>query len=112
MVKSGARRTRITVDTSPELWRRVKVAAADRDKSVRDFVVDALEMAVSEPESARWPAIPGVWRFELTEKTIEDMDQLREKIMHGRVFTADSAEIIARAREERSAELERIRRGS
>ncbi len=45
------RRTHLIIDISPELRRRIKIAAAERDLSVREYVEQILESAVA-PASA------------------------------------------------------------
>lgn len=47
---SDRRRARLSIDVEPELQRRIKVAAAARDISVRDYVADILERALAEEE--------------------------------------------------------------
>lgn len=42
MVSSGAKRPRITVDVTPELRKRLRVAAARRDVTVGQYVAEAL----------------------------------------------------------------------
>ncbi|MBI4509202.1 MAG: toxin-antitoxin system HicB family antitoxin [Deltaproteobacteria bacterium] len=41
--KTKARKKRLLLDISPELHREVKVRAAQKDMSIREFVVQALE---------------------------------------------------------------------
>ena len=38
-----AKRPRLTLDVTPELRRRIRIAAAEEDLSVRDYVVGILE---------------------------------------------------------------------
>ncbi len=48
MAVPNERRARLTIDVSPELRRQIKVAAAIRDLSVREFVEAALLRALTE----------------------------------------------------------------
>lgn len=102
MARQSTKRTRLVVDVSPELRRRIKVAAAERDITIRQYVVDALESAVApdaRPQSLRGRPV--------TKETIEYFRQMRGEMMQGRVFTDDSADLINHARDERTAEIER-----
>jgi predicted transcriptional regulator len=44
----GAKRTRLTVDIPPELKRRLRLVAAERDISVREYVVETIEQQLAE----------------------------------------------------------------
>ncbi len=99
--RSGARRTRLTVDVTPELRRRIKIAAAKREASVRDYVVGILEEAVpKEVEERRAKGTP------VTAELVERLRKTREAVMQGRTFPDDSADLLREAREERDAELD------
>jgi hypothetical protein len=95
------KRTRLVVDVTPELRRRIRVAAAERDESVRDYVVGILERTVPRKEEN-----DGAEGTPVTTEMIERLRRTRESIMRGRVFTDDSTDLINAAREERTAELE------
>jgi hypothetical protein len=98
----AGKRSRL-IDVSPELRRRIRVAAAQRDLSVRDYIEGILEEAVprevSEPQRARRP---------VTRETIERLMRTHEEVMHGRRFTVDSAELLNEVREERSRYLDEL----
>lgn len=42
-MESSAKRPRLSIDVSPEVRRRVRLAAAKRDLSVRQYVLETLE---------------------------------------------------------------------
>jgi uncharacterized protein (DUF1778 family) len=42
-MQSAAKRPRISIDVSPDVRRRLRLAAAKRDLTVRQYVLDALE---------------------------------------------------------------------
>jgi hypothetical protein len=53
----ASRRARLTIDVEPELRRQIKVAAAQRDQTVREYVITTLRRALdAEPadDTARW----------------------------------------------------------
>lgn len=98
----GKKRTRIMVDVTPDLRRRVKIAAAEQDVSVRDYVVQILEQALADGRSPRTDRGNPV-----TAEAVERLAATRDLILQGRTFTDDSADLIRQAREERDAELDR-----
>ena len=99
------KRSRITIDISPELRRRIKMAALQNDLSISEYLSSILEQAV--PEETSMTEQPGQ---PVTRKTLEHVLQVRNEIMEhtkGRIFE-DSTEIIHQMREERSQELEQL----
>ena len=94
-------RTRITIDVSPELRTRIKVAAAENGVSISEYLGHILEESVPIKNSGRTRGHP------VTREAIERLRQIREAIMqdrNGKPFE-DSTEIIRQMREERSREL-------
>jgi hypothetical protein len=99
------KRSRITIDISPELRRRIKVAASQRDLSISEYLGGILEENVPEEMSIKQQQ-----RKPLTRETLEHVYQVREEIMehtNQRIFE-DSTEIIRQMREERSQELDQL----
>ena len=47
-MESSAKRPRISIDVVPEVRRRLRLAAAKRDLTVRQYVLDAIEERVRE----------------------------------------------------------------
>lgn len=47
-----SRRVRLSVEVDPELHRRVKIAATERDMTIKEYVIGILE-GVAEEEEAR-----------------------------------------------------------
>ncbi len=93
-------RTRLIIDVRPELRRRIKLAAAAGDVSVREYVVSILEQVVpSEAAASGDPGRP------ITAETVRRLSETRAAVMRGRVFTDDSADLIREMREERSEAL-------
>lgn len=104
MERRPAKRTRLVIDISPELRRRIKLAAAHKDQSVRQYVEDVLDKAVPteklplrelRPISAEW---------------VEQLRRLQEQITqtHPGVVFEDSVELIREMREERTRHLESL----
>ena len=98
------KRTRITIDISPELRRRIKIAASQRDVSISEYLGQILEKNVPEEASIRQLGRP------VTQESLERLRRVREQILHdrqGKLFE-DSTEMIRKMREERSQELEQL----
>src|SRR5437868_15538301 len=70
------KRSRITIDISPELRRRIKVAASQRDLSISEYLGSILEENVPEEMSIKQQQ-----RKSLTRETLEHVYQVREEIM-------------------------------
>jgi len=98
-------RPRLMIDISPELRRRIKIAAAQKDVSIREYVENILEQAVpSETALAQKQQRRG-----LNAATIEDLFKTSDEIMRahpGQIF--DSTETLHQLREERLKELEQL----
>ncbi len=98
------KRSRITIDISPELRRRIKVAASRNDLSISEYVGRILEESVPDEASMRQTGRP------VTQETLGRLRRIREKILQdrqGKLFE-DSTEMIRKMREERSQELEQL----
>jgi uncharacterized protein (DUF1778 family) len=103
--KHNMKRSRITIDVSPELRRRIKKAASEQDVSISKFLERILEEAVPEEAS--------LLQFEkkpLTHEKLERVLKVREEIIaHTGGYTfEDSTEVVRQMREERSRELEQL----
>ena len=103
------KRSRITIDISPELRRRIKVAASQRDLSISEFVGSILEEHVPEEMNLVEQDVHPV-----PSDILDDVDQIRERIIReskGHIFE-DSAEVLRQQREERTQYLEELREQS
>ena len=103
--RQGSRRTRLMVDISPELRRRIKIAAARQDLSMKDYVERILEQAV--PAEAATAGLP---RRPVTREAFEELMALRDALSRahpGETF-GDSAEEIRKMRQERSEYLDQL----
>lgn len=100
---NSKKRTRITIDISPYLRKRIKIAAAESDLSIGEFLSNILEEAIPDKtQTHRQQGHP------VTREAIERLRQLRKQIMEdrqGRPFEESSTEMLERAREERTREL-------
>ena len=92
------KRPRLMIDISPELRRRIKVAAAQKDLSVNEYVGRILEEVI--PRETNF--LENRERGRLNSAAIEDLLKTREEVMRahpGEVF--DSVETLHQIREER-----------
>ena len=58
---SNRARVRLSIEVEPELRRRIKVVAARKDVTVRDFIQRALERALEEDEKGQIENERGAW---------------------------------------------------
>ncbi len=100
------KRSRITIDISPELRRRIKVAASRNDLSISEYLGNILEENIPEEmnlvEQDAHPVPPDI---------LEEMDRIRERVIReskGHIFE-DSTEVLRQQREERTQYLEELR---
>jgi hypothetical protein len=94
------KRTRLMIDISPELRRRIKIAAAQKDLSIREYVEDILDQTVPPEDTQTQKRQP----HPVSRKSLQRLLQTREQIIQdrqGQPFT-DSTELIRQMREERS----------
>ena len=101
--KNAKKRTRIAIDVSPEMRRRIKMAALENDLSIGEYLGRILEEHV--PEEAPAKRIQG---HPVTREAIEQLRQLREGIMQdrqGKPFSEDSTQMLRQEREERTRQL-------
>ena len=100
------KRSRITIDISPELRRRIKVAASQRDLSISEYLGHILEENVPDEinlvEQDTHPVPSDI---------LEEVDRIHERVLReskGHIFE-DSAEVLRQQREERTQYLEELR---
>jgi predicted DNA binding CopG/RHH family protein len=99
------KRTRITIDISPELRRRIKIAASQNDLSISEYLGRILEQSV--------PLEVGFTQQEehpVTSEFLEQVHRVRQRIIKeskGQLFE-DSAELIRQQREDRTKYLEEL----
>ncbi len=101
--KNAARkRSRITIDVTPSLRRRIRLAALQKDLSISEYVGQILEDEVPEEENP-----PQRQGRPITREAIERLRRVREEIIQergGKLFE-DSAALIDEMRDERTREL-------
>lgn len=90
---SESRRVRLIVDISPDLRKRIKIAAIERDVPINSFVTEILEALV-----------PG-GGTPMTKADLERFQRTRRSIMAGRQFADDSADILFEQRRLRTEEI-------
>ncbi len=100
-------RTRITIDISPELRQRIKIAALHKNLSISEYLSNILEQSVPDEitvaEQARHPVPSDI---------LDEVYRIREQVLReskGHIFE-DSTEAIRRMREERTEYIEQLRK--
>src|SRR5712692_4551691 len=93
-----ASRPRLTVDISPTLKRRIKVAAAAQDMPVSAYIARVLEQAVPAADTVA-KASDGAISSEMLRRAVALRAEQKAP------FPEDSADLIREAREQRHAEL-------
>jgi hypothetical protein len=96
--KSLGPRPRLTVDISPALKRRIKVAAAAQEVPVSAFITKLLEQAVPAAETTT-KSSGSVVTSQMTKRA------KRLRAEQTAPFIDDSADLIREARKQRHAEL-------
>lgn len=104
-MEQGGQRARLTLDITPEMRRRIRLAAAQRDLTIREYVERILDEAL--PPLRELEALEAVGRplEPISRAALDQLLATREQIMRGRRFTDDSTELLNEAREERTADL-------
>ena len=106
---STMKRSRITIDISPELRRRIKVAASRNDQSISEYLGRILEENVPEEMD-----LVEQYVHPVPSNILEEVDRIRERIIReskGHIFE-DSTEVLRQQREERTQYLEDLREQS
>jgi hypothetical protein len=97
-IKQPTSRPRLTVDISPTLKRRIKVAAAAQDMPVSAYIARMLEQAVPAADTVA-KASDGTISSEMMRRAAALRAEQKTP------FPEDSADLIREAREQRHAEL-------
>ena len=92
-----AKKKRLTLDLDPPLQRRLKVVAALKGISMRQYCQTAIDKELARDEVQTVEGLP------FGREALDRLDALRTEIFGGRVLSGDSAEFIREAREARSA---------
>jgi len=103
--QQSTKRSRITFDVSPELRRRIKVVAAQKNLSIGEFLSGIIEQEL--PDETNFVSQQ---RHPPTQNMLDELDQISDMIMqehNGKPFE-NVTEEIRQMREERSKELEQL----
>lgn len=96
------KRTRIMIDVSPELRRRIKLAAAREDVTIREYLERIIDKAVP-PTSQDEETQGRLATWEAVQQLREIQETIRQA--HPGVVFEDSGETVRRMREERAEYL-------
>lgn len=97
------KRTRIMIDVSPELRRRIKLAAAREDVTIREYLERIIEEAVPMAPAEQQPEYAPI-----SKEYVEGLRQFQQYLAqkYPGVIFEDSADVVRRMREERTEYLE------
>ena len=106
--KQAMKRSRITIDVSPELRKRIKKVASELDVSISEYLGRIIEEAVPEETS-----LLQLEKKPLTREKLERVLKVREEIIaHTGGYTYEnSTEVVRQMREERSRRWNNYERG-
>ena len=90
------KKKRLTLDMDPRVQRRLKVMAALKGISMRQYCLAAIDKELAQDEAA------GVLDLAFGHEALDRLDALREEVLGNKVLPGDSAEFIREARESRS----------
>ncbi len=96
-----ANKKRFTLDLDPDFQRRLKVAAALKGISMRQYCVAAIEAEMAQEQHIKLAANT------LSEEGLNRIAALRDEIFGGVALLEDSADLIREERELRTEEIER-----
>ena len=91
-----AKKKCLTLDMDPPVQRRLKVIAALKGISMRQYCQTAIDKDLAKDEAA------GVLDLPFGHEALDRLDALREEIFGDKILSGDSVEFIREARESRS----------
>ena len=91
------KRKRLTLDLDPMTQRRLKVVAAMKGISMRQYCLTAINRELVKDGE------PGVPELPFGHEALDRLDALRSEIFRDQTLPGDSVEFIREARESRSA---------
>lgn len=98
-MKDNNNKSRFTLDMTPDLRTRLKIAAARKSVTMRKYCLSAIEQQLDREEVGVLAS--GAFNREAVEKA----RALRESVFGKRRLADESAELIRQAREERVSQL-------
>jgi aromatic ring-opening dioxygenase catalytic subunit (LigB family) len=98
-MRNNSNKSRFTLDMNPELRTRLKIAAARRGVTMRQYSLSAIEQQLQREEIA----VLASGSFD--HDAIDKAKALQQAVFGKRRLTDDSTELIRRAREERAGQL-------
>ena len=93
------RKKRFTLDMSPEIQTRIKIAAASKGVTMREYSLSAIEARLDQDELRTMIA----GRF--SPESVQEARIAKKRIFGDRKLADESAELIRQSREERIKQL-------
>ena len=91
-----AKKKRLTLDMDPRVQRRLKVMAALKGISMRQYCQTAIDKELAKDEAGGVPNLP------FGHEALDRLDALGKEIFGDEILSGDSVEFIREARESRS----------
>ena len=104
--KLSGKQPRLMIDISPDLLQRIKIAAANKEISIQEYVEDILNQVVPTEDDHMKKRQPHPVSRESLQRLLQTIEQISQD-RQGQPFT-DSTELIRQMREERSDYLEEL----
>lgn len=92
------KKKRFTLDLDPLMQRRLKVIAALKGISMRQYCISAIEKELAKDESKETPALP-------FGEFLNQLESLHDEIFQGQILPGDSSDLIREARLSRAERL-------
>ena len=77
---STGQRVRLSIDVEPGLRRKIKIAAANRDLSIRDYVESVLRQAIAQEDSGETSADSAAWTQLSTRSFARDWESEADQV--------------------------------
>ncbi len=88
----ASERKRLTIDLDPAMQRRLKVLAALKGTSMRQYCIVAIERELAHDETTTAPSLP------FGEEALDRLAKLQARVFQGRELPGDSVELLTEAR--------------
>lgn len=98
-MKANNNKSRFTLDMTPELRTRLKIAAARKGVTMRQYSLSAIEQQLDREE------VEVLSSSTFNREAVEKAKTLQESVFGKRRLADESAELIRQAREERVSQL-------
>lgn len=100
--KTKDKKKRFTLDMSPDLQKRIKIAAASKGITMREYSLSAIVDRLNRDELQT--VVPG----HFSQESVKKARDLQKRIFGSRRLADESVELIRQSRKERTEQLDRL----